>query len=168
MKKLALIVGALVLAGSPLFGDVRIDVKGGGVYWAKKAPAARGATYVFTDLHGTVMSLRKSDVVAIHAGTSPTLATKAEPIGYVSPVSAARAQQKINEKAAAAPPTHAFGQKEESDLDSQAFRPGVGLALPAAPGDYEVGRTIAPPASGAVTSGSAPMLEEKPPPPPHR
>ena len=152
-----LALAALLPAALP--AGYRIEVKGGGIYWSAQKPAVKGNSYTFKTSDGTLLLLRKSDVVSVTESAPPKKEKDAVDIGWSSPADAARA------RAGKAP----VRGTPKSDLQkNDAYRPGRGVAAPTAPDQYQVGRTLAPPPSGQVYSGEPPKMENPPPPPPPR
>ena len=139
---------ALLLAPSLLHADYKITLRGGASYWAKHRPAERKGAYVFTATDGTLLSVRKSDVASIRVAEGPRPENATPPIGGMSPVEAARNQREIAKSLRERPKT--------MPQNNDAYRPGVGVPLPAGKNDYVVGKTWAPPPSGTVYSGPAP------------
>jgi hypothetical protein len=154
----AVVFAALVPAAGR--ADYRIEVKGGGSYWSLRKPVLKGGSYTFRTREGTLLLLKKSDVVSVKESAPPKKEKPAVDIGVTSPVEAAKAGHANAAAAKRAPP---------SDLQkSDAYRPGRGVAQPATPDQYQVGRTLAPPPSGQVLTGEPPKSENPPPPPPPR
>jgi hypothetical protein len=167
MKKLSLAILALLVplaAGA----EFRIAMKGGVSYLTETRPALKHGAYVFKTLQGTLMSVRKRDVVSVEANVKIEKTESARPIGRISEIPSGGGGSSSIASAAAPEPAKPgiIGAPAKGDMSTDAFQPGIGLAPPSAPGDYQVGKTIAAPASGTVESGSAPMLETPPPPPP--
>lgn len=154
---LALFAAAALLAGAAR-ADYRIEVKGGGSYWSVRKPVLKGNSYTFRTSEGTLLLLKKSDVVSVREASPPKKEKEAIDLGLSSPAEAAKAGQA--KTARRSPP---------SDLQkNDAYRPGRGVAQPTTPDQYQVGRTLAPPPSGQVLTGEPPKSENPPPPPPQR
>jgi hypothetical protein len=151
----------------------RIDLKGGGAYWSNAKPAEKSGRYVFTTPDGTLLSIRKSDVSQVKLAPRAPGSNEEVAFGPTSPAAAAK-----NHNVAQTPGPRPKGRAltpTEQLLSQEEYRPGIGLAYPAAPGDYQVGKTFAypmgdvreggaPPAN--VQSGEPPMLRSPTPPPP--
>ncbi|MGH9443275.1 MAG: hypothetical protein ACRD16_13485 [Thermoanaerobaculia bacterium] len=168
----ALAGGFAFLAVSVTPSIFRIDVKGGGFYWASARPSERSGRYVFRTASGTLMSIRKSDVAGIRAATIPARPDDTRDLGPTSPAAAARNQKLNAEELRSARPA-----KVRSLFRQDPYRPGIGIAYPPSPNDYKVGKTFAFPSSGKVyegppptnvPEGPPPALEPPPPPPPKR
>lgn len=146
------IVAALVLSSRALVAaDYQVVLRGGASYRTHRKPAEKNGAYVFTATDGTLLSVRKNDVVSVRAVSEPAPEITLPGVGDTRPVAAARNQQqlakKIHENA-----RHPAEVPQKND----AYRPGVGVALPAGSNDYVVGKTWAAPPSGTVYTGSAP------------
>lgn len=166
-KKSALLTGAgfafLLTLFLPSAGraDYRIESKGGGTFLATKKPVLKGAAYIFTKSDGTVMSVRKSDVVSIQKAVPPKPEQLAKPLGSTSPVLAADEQKAINKEIAKGGADKYKGnllldKNLKGDFKSDSYTPGVGMGLPSGTNDLQIGRTVAAPPSGKVLEGAPP------------
>ena len=145
---------AVALVPAAARADYRIEVKGGGSYWSVQRPVLKGNSYTFKTSEGTLLLLKKSDVVSVKEAAPPKKEKVAVDIGVTSPVGAAQAGK-----------AKAARRASPNDLQkNDAYRPGRGVASPATPDQYQVGRTLAPPASGQVLTGEPPKAEPPPPP----
>lgn len=136
--------------------DYRIEVKGGGVYWSVEKPVLKGPGYTFKTADGTFMLLKKADVLSVRESAAPKKEKEAVDIGKGSPVEAAASSRQVQRAPRPA-------RRPPSDLEkSDAYRPGRGVANPVTPDQYQVGRTLAPPASGQVLTGPPPKAENPP------
>lgn len=156
--RVILLLAASAAMAAVARADYRIQVKGGGTYWSAKKPVLKGNSYTFRNAEGTLMLLKKPDVLSITESAPPKTQTEAQDIGWSSPAEAAKAGKQMAARPVRKPP---------SDLEkSDAYRPGRGVAAPVTPDQYQVGRSLAPPASGEVLTGPPPKSETPPPPPP--
>lgn len=146
--KVAAAVLALLVAPALLRAEYKIVLHGGVTYWSKKAPAEKNGTYVFTATDGTFLSVRKRDVASVAVAEAPRVESAMETPGEVSPVDAARNQRALAKTLRERPRT--------MPQNTDAYRPGVGMPLPAGANDYLVGKTYAPPPGSVVYSGAAP------------
>lgn len=150
MERVKVIAALFVafLAPAVLTADYEITLRGGVRYWSHRKPAEKNGAYVFTATDGTLLSVRKKDVASIRTGDGPKPESPVEPLGGTSLAGAARNQraltQKIHERPRSVP------------QNNDAYRPGVGVPLPAGANDYVVGKTWAPPPGSTVYSGAAP------------
>jgi hypothetical protein len=153
------IVGFLMLAALPIRAEYRIEVVGGGSYRSRARPVDRGSTLVFSDLTGTLVSIKKTDVRAIHEEKpAPKKAPpdvrkwrlSPHPVGGETPQAGSRSDEPRSSPVIAPRPEDIQGQ-----------------APPSAADQIEVGRAIAAPSSGTVQVGvPTPMYQPPPPPPP--
>jgi len=171
MKALAGLLALLMFSSLPL--AYRIDLKGGATYWSSARPVERRGQYVFKTSDGTLVSIRKSDVVQIRQSFAPGKPNDTKLLGPTSPATAARNQRVSAEQ---------FRRERRRSLNNNLFkqdpyRPGVGLPYPPAANDYVVGKTFAYPPSGKVyeepvptnvPEGPPPQLETPSPPPPNQ
>lgn len=164
-------LAALAFFAVSAAGAYRIDLKGGTAYWSPARPEVRAGRYVFRTREGTLMSVRKSDVVRIGQERLPKESSEVVELGPTSPAAAARSQKLAGERLRE-------GRRPPADrlLRQDAYRPGVALPYPPSANDYRVGRTFAYPPSGKVYEGLPPTMApegpppelEPPPPPPKR
>jgi len=136
------------LAPAALTADYEITLRGGVRYWSHRKPSEKKGAYVFTATDGTLLSVRKGDVASIRSGDGPKPETTVEPVGGTSLAAAARNQRAVAQKIHERP--------RDVPQNSDAYRPGVGVPLPAGSNDYVVGKTWAPPPGNTVYSGAAP------------
>jgi hypothetical protein len=154
MRALAGGLAFLVFAAVP--STYRIDLKGGGAYFTNARPAERSGRYVFRTSAGTLMSIRKADVVQIRQAFAavPPIDGNAAPS---SPAAAARNQKiyagRLHGTRATANPSL---PAQDPYFRQSPYRPGVGEAYPANPNDYAVGKTFAYPPTGKVYEGLPP------------
>ena len=146
--KIASALLAAVLLPALLAADYEIRLKGGARYWTRTKPVEKNGAVVFKATDGTLLSVRRRDVASIRAGEAPKAENATEPMGATSPAGAARTQREVAQR---------LHEKPRSmPQNSDAYRPGVGVPLPAGANDYVVGKTWAPPPGSTVYSGSAP------------
>ena len=148
VKAIAALFVAL-LAPSVLTADYEITLRGGVRYWSHRKPAEKSGAYVFTATDGTLLSVRKRDVASIRTGDGPKPESTVEPLGGTSLAGAARNQRALTQKIHERP-------RPSVPQNNDAYRPGVGVPLPAGANDYVVGKTWAPPPGSTVYSGAAP------------
>lgn len=177
---MGILLASLLVLGAVVNGSTyRIDLKGGGAYWASSKPGERAGRYVFRTTGGTLMSVRESDVSGIHRSAPAAPAPPTSALGPSSPASAARNQNVYADRLHA---QRRNGSNREPSLNRQdpyfrqsPYRPGVGEAYPASPNDYTVGKTFAYPPAGRVyedapmnkvPEGPAVPQDSAPPPPP--
>jgi hypothetical protein len=184
MRAFAGCLAFVVLAAVP--SAYRIDLKGGGGYWANARPTEQSGRYVFRTTGGTLMSIRKSDVARIGREVAVSAPADVNLAGHASPAAAARNQKvyagrlHVMRKTDVKPPL----PQQDPYFRQSPYRPGVGEAFPPSANDYTVGKTFAYPPSGKVyeglppnrpaeglppnkaPEGPAPMVQTPPPPPP--
>jgi hypothetical protein len=144
---------AVLFLSSPVLraADYQVLLRGGASYRTHRKPAEKNGAYVFTATDGTFLSVRKKDVASVRPVTEPAPAITLPDVEETSPVAAARNQQRLAKK------IHENGRgSSETPQSNVAYRPGVGVPLPAGSNDYVVGKTWAAPPSGTVYTGSAP------------
>jgi hypothetical protein len=143
--------GLLAAAAS---AEYRVTTRGGGEFWAAQKPKVQGQNYVFRNRDGTLMSLRRAEVVSVEERSLPK-GKGVIPVGRVSPAEAAGSKRSYVSPRPAPPPRPL----------PPAYTPGIGVA-PGTPDQYQYGRTLAPPPGDKVYEGPAPTLDTPPPPPP--
>ena len=138
------------LASSPLGADYEIVLRGGAHYASRRKPAEKNGAYVFTATDGTLLSVRKSEVASIRVARAAKPETTPADLGATSSMAgAARSQREAAKRLRARPKT--------MPQNSDAYRPGVGVAPMPGSNDYVVGKTWAPPPGSTVYSGDAPQ-----------
>lgn len=152
MKSVSILLAILFAAPALLHADYQITLHGGTSYRTRQKPTEKNGAYVFTATDGTLLSVRKKDVASVRRAAEPAAERTLPPVGNTSPVEAARQQQEL---ARTLRENHR-NRPANVPQDSDAYRPGVGMPLPAGSNDYVVGKTWAPPPSGTVYSGPAP------------
>jgi hypothetical protein len=169
MKKTIVPIAVLLLMGLGLgtaLAQFRIDMKGGGTYWSNAKPVLKGNAYTFTSIQGQFLSLKANDVAKIEQAQpkkpEPVLTDKAmagtlwdtRQAGgaTVTSTGGGGSSRPRLGRTAPAPAT-------ANDLpNSYAYSTGTAYAAPSAADQMQVGRSFAPPASGQVLTGPAPVM----------